>query len=109
MFSYAALDSGLVKLVAGKKGDYTEVTGSPEIVLEIISKSSEEKDTEWLMAAYFDAGIDEYWLIDARDEDDIQFNIYKRNKKEYVATRKQHGWVKSECVGQSVSTHPVRK
>ena len=47
------------------------------------------------MAAYFDAGIQEYWLIDAREEDEIRFDIYKRNKKEFVETRKQHGWVKS--------------
>jgi Uma2 family endonuclease len=53
------------------------------------------------MAAYFDAGIDEYWLIDARDEDDIQFNILKRSKQEYVVTRKQHGWVKSNVLNKA--------
>jgi Uma2 family endonuclease len=53
------------------------------------------------MSAYFDAGIVEYWVIDARDGDDIRFDIYKRGKKEYTATRKNDGWVKSAVLAKS--------
>jgi Uma2 family endonuclease len=95
VISNDALDSGRVKLIGGEKGEQTEVTGSPEIVIEIVSRSSVVKDTEWAMVAYYEAGIDEYWLIDSRDEDDVQFDIFKRDKKEFVKTRKQNGWVKS--------------
>jgi Uma2 family endonuclease len=87
--------------VGGEKGMHTEVVGSPEIVIEIVSASSEVKDTEWTMSAYFDAGIAEYWLIDARAEDDTQFDIYKRGKKEFVTVRKSAGWAKSAVLGKS--------
>ncbi len=88
-------------LRGGEKGDKTELVGSPEIVIEVISKSSELKDSEWLMAAYFDAGIQEYWFVDTREEDEIVFNIFKRNKKEFHETRKLHGWVKSSVLGKA--------
>ena len=101
VISREALRTRQVELIAGKKGDDTEVIGSPEIVIEIISRSSEVKDTEWVMAAYFDAGIAEYWLIDAREEDDIRFDIYKRGKKAFTANRKVDGWVKSGVLGKS--------
>lgn len=101
IISNEALRTGRVRLVAGKKGDNTEVVGSPEIIMEIVSRSSEVKDTEWTMSAYFDAEILEYWVIDAREEDDIRFDIYKRAKKEFTAARKQGGWVKSAVLGKS--------
>jgi Uma2 family endonuclease len=101
VISNEALRAGRVRLVGGAKGDHTQVRGSPEILIEIVSRSSEVKDTEWCMSAYFDAGIAEYWVIDAREEDDIRFDIFKRAKKEYTATRKQGGWVKSGVLGKS--------
>ncbi len=101
VISNEALRTGRVQLVGGAKGDHTQVHGSPEIVIEIVSRSSEVKDTEWCMPAYFDAGILEYWLIDAREEDDIGFDIFKRGKKEFAATRKQAGWVKSAVLGKT--------
>jgi Uma2 family endonuclease len=79
----------------------TRVVGSPDIVVEIVSPSSEDTDTAWLMSAYHNAGIPEYWVIDARDEDDIRFDIYKRTAKEYAPGRKQAGWVKSPILGKS--------
>lgn len=101
IFSHAALGDGRVRLVGGEKGLQTELVGSPEVVIEVVSAGSEVKDTEWTMSAYFDAGIEEYWLIDARDEDDVQFDVYKRGKKEFVAAKKPGGWVKSAVLGQS--------
>lgn len=101
VFSHDALRDGRVRLVGGGKGLNTELVGSPEVVIEIVSESSEVKDTEWTMSAYFDAGVEEYWVIDARDEDDIQFDIYRRGKKEFAATRKSGGWVKSAVLGKS--------
>jgi Uma2 family endonuclease len=93
--------AGRVRFVSGEKGHQTEVVGSPDVVIEIVSPSSEAKDTEWAMSTYHDAGIPEYWVIDARDKDDIRFDIYKRGKKEYTATRKSGGWVKSAVLGKS--------
>ena len=53
------------------------------------------------MSAYATAGVPEYWVIDARDEDDIRFDIHKRGKKEYTAVRKVAGWSKSAVLGKS--------
>jgi Uma2 family endonuclease len=101
IISNEALRTGRVRLVGGAKGDHTQVIGSPEILIEVVSKSSEVKDTEWAMSSYFDAGILEYWVIDAREEDDIKFDIFKRAKNGFTATRKQAGWVKSAVLGKS--------
>ena len=90
-----------VRYVGGERGLHTELVGSPEIVIEVVSESSEAKDTEWAMSAYFDADIAEYWVIDARDEDDIRFDIYKRGKKEFAAAKKSGGWSKSAVLGKS--------
>jgi Uma2 family endonuclease len=101
--STAALESGRVELVAGANPDATatEVVGSPELVVEIVSRGTGEKDTELLMEKYHDAEITEYWVIDARDGDDIQFDILKRARKAYSATRKYEGWIKSSVLGRS--------
>jgi Uma2 family endonuclease len=89
-----------VKLVGGKKGKDTELVGTPAVVIEIVSPSSEDKDEEWLMAAYHNAGIPEYWLVDVREAAN-RFDIYKRGKKGYTAGRKQDGWVKSPVLGRA--------
>jgi Uma2 family endonuclease len=104
IFSHDAPRDGRVRLVGGAKGLHTELVGSPEI--EIVSRSSEVKDTEWSMSAYFDAEIAEYWLIDARDEVDIRFDIFKRGKKEFAAVRKSAGWTKSAVLGKSFRLTP---
>ncbi len=101
LISNESLETGRVKFVGGELGEQTEIIGSPEIVIEVVSRSSEVKDTEWTTIAYFDAQIQEYWLVDARDEDNTRFEIYKRGKKEFVAMRKQHGWVKSGVLGKA--------
>ncbi|MDB5307509.1 MAG: hypothetical protein JWO38_1711 [Gemmataceae bacterium] len=89
-----------VELVSGKRGKDTELIGTPDVVIEIVSPSSVDKDTEWLMSAYYDAEIPEYWLIDARDGE-IRFDIFRRGKRGYTASRKQDGWVKSPMLGRS--------
>lgn len=99
--SHDAFISDRVRLAGGETGMQTEMVGSPEILIEIVSDSSEVKDTEWLMSAYFDAGVEELWVIDAREEDDIRFDIFKRGRKQFVATKKAAGWVKSAVLGKS--------
>jgi Uma2 family endonuclease len=64
--SYDAIRSGRVRLVRGQLGGYVELEGSPELVVEIVSASSVRKDTELLREMYAQAGVSEYWLIDAR-------------------------------------------
>ena len=97
--SHDARESGRVTLTEGREHGYTEVVGSPEMVLEVVSDSSVEKDTEVLRKAYFLAGIEEYWLVDARGET-ISFDILRRGAKGFVSVRKQEGWLKSQVFGK---------
>ena len=79
----------------------TEVIGSPDMVLEVISPSSVVKDTEWLMTQYHDAGVKEYWVIDSRAKQELMFTIYNRTATEFVPVRKARGWMKSTVLGKS--------
>ena len=97
--SMESLQCGLVKLVEGEEGGFVELEGSPDMVLEIVSRSSVHKDTVELRQAYWEAKIREYWLVDARREP-LRFDILRHSPKGYIATRKQGGWVKSGVFGK---------
>lgn len=86
---------------SGSDGVATEMLGTPDVVIEVVSRSSIEKDTDWLLETYFTAGIPEYWLIDARDEDDIRFEIFTRKRKAFAAVKHAAGWVPSAVFGKS--------
>jgi Uma2 family endonuclease len=58
---------------------YVEVEGSPDLIVEIISPSSVQKDTQRLFEAYFAAGVKEYWLADAHGEE-LDFRIHTRGE-----------------------------
>jgi len=69
--SHDALAAGRARLVqnsTGAPGRYVELEGAPDIVVEIVSDSSIKKDTQRLPAAYFKAGVREFWLVDARGQ-----------------------------------------
>jgi Uma2 family endonuclease len=99
--SWESLKSGRVEYrPASKAGkDLVEVAGTPDLVVEIISRSSVRKDTVRLRSAYFDAGIPEYWLIDARGKL-VDFQLLKRTGKEYVAVAPDaEGFLRSPTFG----------
>jgi Uma2 family endonuclease len=95
-----SMESGEARLIESRDGGYLEVQGAPDMVLEVVSKSSVHKDTVILRQAYWEAGIKEYWLVDARGKP-LSFDILRRTARGYVATRKQSGWVKSNVFGKS--------
>jgi Uma2 family endonuclease len=96
----ATFGTDRIRLLEGKQAGFVELQGSPDMVLEVISQSSEEKDDVHLRKAYFDAGIPEYWIIDVREEP-FRFDVLRRGPRGYVNTRKQGGWVKSATFGRS--------
>jgi Uma2 family endonuclease len=99
--AFSSLESGRVVPTEGSEQGLIYLDGTPDLVLEVVSPSSVRKDTEDLREAYFEAGIPEYWLIDARD-DSISFEILKRGSRGYSTTRPQTGgWVKSVVLGRS--------
>ena len=101
---FAALESlrtGRVRLVEGAEEGFTELQGTPDMVLEIVSPSSVHKDTVVLFDLYWQAGIGEYWLVDVRGERP-QFDIFRRgDATHYLLTRKQAGWMKSNVFSKS--------
>jgi Uma2 family endonuclease len=96
VISRETLESGRIRIGAGRKrgAEATRLIGTPDLVVEVLSNSSVEKDTVRLMSGYAAAGIPEYWLIDARGDED-QFDIHRLGRKGYVPGRKTDGWVKS--------------
>jgi Uma2 family endonuclease len=97
---WESLDSGKVRYVKTNKERGVEIEGSPDWVLEIVSDSSVVKDIIDLRAAYHQAGIGEYWLIDARG-DDVFFQILHWRKTGYVAARGKDGWQRSRAFEQN--------
>jgi Uma2 family endonuclease len=77
-----------------RPGVAQELVGSPDWVLEIVSKTSVRKDTKLLRESYFRAGIGEYWLIDALG-DDIDFQVLVPGAEGYVAVEAKDGWLAS--------------
>jgi Uma2 family endonuclease len=101
-FTLKSLRVGRLRLVPkeGKQGRYKELEGTPDWVLEVVSDSSVQKDTARLREAYHQAGISEYWLVDARG-DDIHFQILNHRKNGYAATPVRDGWQRSRIFGRA--------
>ncbi|MBL8798689.1 MAG: Uma2 family endonuclease [Planctomycetia bacterium] len=98
--SKVALLNRRARLVPGSEEGLVELHGSPDMVLEVISPSTIEKDTVVLRKLYALAGITEYWLVNpwaAR----LEFDILRLGSRGYTATRKQGGWLKSAVFGKS--------
>ena len=85
--SNASLTSGHVRLIPsqGTTDDFIEIEGAPSLIVEIVSDSSVRKDTHDLPIAYYAAGIEEYWIADARGEK-LAFQIHHRGKEKFEPT-----------------------
>jgi Uma2 family endonuclease len=96
-----------VRILEGQKEGHVELEGSPDMVLEVVSDSSVRKDTQQLRRDYWEAGIREYWLVDAR-QDPLVFDILRYMSKGYRTTPKKEGWVNSTVFGKAFRlTHRV--
>src|SRR5262249_39181970 len=78
----------------GREGRFLAIEGTPDWLLEVVSDSSVEKDTERLRLAYHRAGVSEYWLIDARG-DEVIFQILYWRRTGYAAAPNRDGWQRS--------------
>jgi Uma2 family endonuclease len=88
-------------------GQYLELVGSPDLLVEIISRSSVRKDKVLLREAYHRARISEYWLIDARGED-IDFKLLWWRRTGYVAAVPRDGWLRSRILRHEFKLERVR-
>ena len=105
------LDSGSVQLIskASQQPDrYIEIEGPPDLVVEIVSDSSEGKDTKRLPERYFLAGVKELWLVDVRNPP-IKFVIYHRGKRGFVpAPVRKDGFAHSNVLSADYSLQRQR-
>jgi len=95
-------ECGRVRLVPrkGVEGQFTEIEGTPDWVMEVVSRGSVGKDTRDLRTRYRRAGIPEYWLIDARGAD-IDFQVLVLRGNRYAAVRPRDGWYASPIFGHA--------
>ncbi|MEX2170764.1 MAG: Uma2 family endonuclease [Pirellulales bacterium] len=98
--SYESYQAGKAKYVESRmsRGSYVELIGSPDWALEIVSPSSSKKDKHLLRKAYYRAGVNEYWIVDATG-DDVEFTVLVRGKSGFVAVRPRDGWHQSPTFG----------
>ncbi len=88
VITYPAIDEHRVSFIPKATGDkdrYVEIEGGPDLVVEIVSDSSVKKDTLRLPIAYYQAGVREYWLIDARGEE-LSFQLLRRGSAAFEPT-----------------------
>jgi Uma2 family endonuclease len=83
-------------------GRYVELEGAPDVVVEVVSDSSLERDRTRLPALYARAGVPELWLVDARG-DAPAFEIWslKAGKYEQAVADSPwpDGWTASPVLG----------
>ncbi len=102
VLSQRAIEDGRVRLIPAASGatdSYVEVEGGPDLIVEIVSDSSVRKDTTKLPAAYFAAGVEEFWLVDARG-DELRFEIQRRGGEQFQpALISEDGFQRSGVLG----------
>jgi len=84
------------------EADFMEIDGGPDLVVEVVSPGSVKKDTVRLKERYFEAGVLEYWLVDARNgKSEVQIMVPGPRGFKPVPTDKS-GFQRSKVLGASV-------
>lgn len=96
--SRASFQRQRVQLEQGE--DSLELIGSPDMVLEVVSPTSVEKDTVRLLELYHKARVREYWLVNPLGNA-LSFKIYRYAAKKFTEVRPARGWLRSDVFGQS--------
>lgn len=101
---WESLDLGRVRhiLAASKKeGRYIELEGAPDLVVEVVSDSSQRKDRDRLPPLYARAGVPELWQVDVRGPE-LDFRISSLEPSGYRrAVPDAQGWLASPVLGAS--------
>ncbi len=75
------------------------VAGEADWILEVVSPSSEHKDRRRLLPKYAEAGVREYWIVDARGAE-MDVEIYVLGPDFYRLQPLVDGWRRSEAYGE---------
>jgi Uma2 family endonuclease len=103
--AWQTMHTGAVSRVLRCKQGLVEVEGTPDMVLEVIGPASVRRDTDVLRRLYGQAGIGEYWLVDARLEPP-QLSVLLHGGENYLPVEPQDGWVVSPLFGQAFRLQP---
>jgi Uma2 family endonuclease len=106
-FTWETMRSGRLRLVEKLGQGFMELEGTPDLVLEVVSKTSVKKDTILLRELYWKAGITEYWLADVR-EGKLSFEILTHSHDGYVSTPAAKGWLRSQVLGKQFQLQQKR-
>jgi Uma2 family endonuclease len=100
---WETLDSDRLRYVPAASGEpdcYIEMEGAPDVVVEIVSNSSERKDRVRLPPLYAAAGIPELWLVDVRRKT-VRFEIRSLGLDGYETVEPDaEGWRRSPKLGR---------
>ena len=85
----------------GSPDRFQGIQGAPDLVVEILSDTSETRDKELLPDLYAQAGVPEMWLVDGRDEA-LRFEIRTLHKGRYKIVKPDaDGWIHSPRLAHS--------
>jgi Uma2 family endonuclease len=110
--SWETLKTSRLAQVANADGQVMLLDGTPDMVMEVVSVSSIQKDTVELMAQYAAAQISEYWLVDVRKSAQ-RFQILALQNQVFVASDTANEWQHSAVFQKTFrlvrSTNPLGK
>lgn len=102
---FETLEAGRAQLVlraAGQQGRFLEVEGAVDLIVEVVSDGSVKKDTLELRELYHRAGVQEYWIVDARGLP-LRFEVLIHRPEGYAgATPSPDGYQRSGVLGAEV-------
>jgi Uma2 family endonuclease len=96
--TWDTLRANRLRLIGGEPPDGIELMGTPDMVLEVVSRTSVHKDLNVLPDLYWAAGIPEFWLIDPRGPA-LRLDLFRHTAAGYRAVRARDGWRKSAVFG----------
>jgi Uma2 family endonuclease len=101
--SWESLKSG--KVVQAEtfpgSGRFVQLSGSPDLVVEIVSESSVHKDREILPERYWLAGIAEYWIVDCRGAVPLLEILTWADGGYQLEFEAAEGWLRSRILNRS--------
>ena len=99
---WESLDTGRVREVPAasrKEGRFIEFEGAPDLVVEVVSDSSQRKDRHRLPPLYALAGVPELWQVDVRGPE-VELGIHHLGPGGYEqAPADVEGWCVSRFLG----------
>jgi Uma2 family endonuclease len=100
-----SLESGRGRYVPARRkgpGRFSAIEGAPDLIVEILSDRSEDKDSRRLPRLYAEAGVPELWIADARGRE-MNFQILLLHDGIYGPVQPDpDGWLHSPTLGLEV-------